>query len=252
MDTIDMVDAHCHLLPQRTPADLISQLDLAAVDMAVVLAVAPEDLEKTKEYNTYISDTVHQYKDRFIGFGSVHPGQKDKAIKELERFPNLGLHGVKFHPVTQNFLIDTPHMRVLCAKAGELGLPVMIHSYFPFDSTQSHGLFNLVTTHPDTTFILAHMGGHTFLDFFPYIEHRNIHDHVYFDISSILFMFRHSPYTPHIVWFIEKMGSDRVMFGSNYPVHNIVEALSAFDDFDIPFEHSKKILGANAADLFDL
>ncbi len=143
-------------------------------------------------------------------------------------------------------------MEGVCAKAGELGLPVMIHSYFPFDIKQSEGLFTVVTNHPDTIFILAHMGGHSFLEFYPFIEHKKAYNHVYFDISSILFMFRNSPYTSHIVWFIEKMGSDRVMFGSNYPAHHVVEALSAFDDFKIPFEHSKNILGITAAGLLDL
>lgn len=252
MDTVDVVDAHCHLYPENheDPEALLHQMDTTAVDVAVILAVAPGNVKDTQQYNDFIADTVKAFPDRFIGFGSVCPTDGKKAVQELERFSDLGLKGVKLHPVKQRFQCDIPEMDAIAKKCEDLNIPMLIHSYFPYDILESERLYRLVVDHPDTTFILAHMEGHRFLDCYSYCTRRREGFHnVYFDVSSTAVMFRRSPYSKQIKWIIEQMGTDRVVFGSNYPTYQLVDALSAFDDLGLSFEESQHVLGKTIVEL---
>jgi predicted TIM-barrel fold metal-dependent hydrolase len=255
----DVIDAHAHLLLNEEDAgnpaeDLLLQMDMAGVDMAVVLAVATDknDLSHTQKYNDFIADAVKMTPQRLIGFGSVHPLDGKEALKELDRFPDLHLKGIKLHPLLQNFRCNIPEMDLIAKKANDLKIPILIHSHFPCN-TEFEQLYNFVVNHPDTHVILAHMGGHRFLDCHVFAERRNSGaDNVYFDVSSVSSLFRRSPYTNHLKWLIEKMGSDRVIFGSNYPRYQLVDALSAFDELGLSFRDSQQILGKTIAELLML
>ncbi len=263
MNTVDVIDAHCHLCTAENPyrygceapvEELIEQMDLASVDVAVVLAVATQSNRKaTAQYNDFIAHTVEEFPDRLVGFGSVHPADGKKALEELERVVDLGLKGIKLHPLFQHVHCDSPEMNQIAESAAQLDIPLFIHSYFPYMTEEAEHLYNLITAHPGTQFILAHTGGHTFLDFYAYVEMRSKgQDNVYFEISSLSVMFRKSPYTEHIKWLVEQMGADRVIFGSNYPRYQLVEALSAFDELGLSFDDSQQILGRTIAELLKL
>lgn len=263
MNTVDIIDAHAHVAPpgslfntyEAAPEDLISQMDMNSVDMAVILPVATEKgkAKVTGKYNDFIADTVKKSPDRFIGFGSVHPKDGKKALEELDRFPDAGLKGVKVHPVLQNFHCNSEEMDSIAKKCGDLYLPILIHSHFLCDTQEFEGLYKLVVNHEDTTFVLAHTSGHTFLDCYSYVERRRSgKDNVYFDVSSVCMMFRRSPYTDHLTWLLQQMGVDRVVFGSNYPVYDVMDALLAFDELGLSFEESQQVLGKTIAELLKL
>lgn len=261
MNTIDVIDAHAHLaLPEEpdtpNPAqDLITQMDITSVDVAVILAVATEkgNLNHTEAYNNFIAETVKQHPERLVGFGSVHPEDGKKSVDELNRFPDLGLKGVKLHPGLQHFHCDSKGMDSLAKKAADLDIPVLIHSYFPYNTAESERLYKLVVTHCNTKFILAHMGGHAFLDCYAYVEKRRAGaDNVYFDVSSVVMMLAKSPYTENLRWLIEQMGSDRVVFGSNYPRYQLMDALEAFHEMGLSFEDSQHVLAKTMVKLLKL
>src|ERR1022692_4911451 len=47
--------------------------------------------------NDLIAALCRRFGDQFVGFGSVDP-LRPNAVAELERFPDLGLTGLKVHP----------------------------------------------------------------------------------------------------------------------------------------------------------
>ncbi len=251
--TPDVVDAHAHVALHEPLKDLIMQMDMTSVDMAVILFVAEKDVGRTQKYHDFIADTVKGAPDRFIGFGSVHPDGGKKALEELDRFPDLGLKGVKFHPLLQNFHCNSEEMDTIAKRAEDLDIPLLIHSYFPYNRGESEGLYKLITNHPGTTFILAHVGGPAFLECYAYVERRRSGvDNVYFEVSSVSVTFRRSPYREHLKWLLEQMGADRVMFGSDYPRYQVVDALAAFDELELSFKDSQQILGKTIANLLKL
>ncbi len=71
---------------------------------------------------------------RLIGFGRVDPrdaleGSPDRPIRELDRaVGELGLRGLKLHPLAQLFLddIESDYTKAVVARAGELCIPVIL------------------------------------------------------------------------------------------------------------------------------
>lgn len=261
MNTLpDVFDAHVHLdspegsLDQNTLEDLTLQMDIAAVDMAAVFSVASQEgVTPTQEGNNAIAAAVNQIPERLVGFCSVHPAQGKKAVQEVERCHSLGLKGIKLHPLMQDFHCDNDTVHLLARKAAELDMPILIHSSFPYNTRESENLHHLVSSNPETNFVLAHMGGHKFLDYYAYVERRESGmDNTYFELSTIAPMFRRSPYTPQIRWLIQQMGADRVVFGSNYPHYQLVDALAAFRELKLKYEDSQQILGKTLAHLLNL
>jgi predicted TIM-barrel fold metal-dependent hydrolase len=261
MNTLpDVIDAHVHLdsskgsLDQNTLEDLTLQMDIAAADMAVVFSVASQEgVTPTQDGNNAVAAAVNQMPERLVGFCSVHPAQGEKAIQEVERCHSLGLKGIKLHPLMQDFHCDSDTVYLLARKAAELDMPILIHSSFPYDTKESENLYHLVSSNPETNFVLAHMGGHQFLDCYAYVERRKSgNDNTYFELSTITSMFRRSPYTPQVKWLIEQMGADRVVFGSNYPHCQLVDALAAFRELELKYEDSQQILGKTLAHLLNL
>ena len=63
------------------------------------------------------------------GFASVDPHKGEQAVDELERaVSELGLKGLKLHPIHQAFFPSDDAFRPLFDKCEELGVPVLIHS----------------------------------------------------------------------------------------------------------------------------
>ena len=81
--------------------------------------------------NDYVAGIVRGHPEQFIGFASVDPWKGKAAVLELERSVNeLGLKGLKLHPVHQSFFPNDPRFYPLYEKAAELGVPVLFHSGF--------------------------------------------------------------------------------------------------------------------------
>ncbi|MHA2068485.1 MAG: amidohydrolase family protein [Candidatus Thorarchaeota archaeon] len=113
------------------------------VDRTIVFPYT-DDYSKSRspdEPSFYISNnkiaawtTRAPHSSRLIGFARVDPkdalnGSPDRPILELERaIGELGLRGLKLHPLAQLFLddIESDYTKNVMAKAGELGIPVIL------------------------------------------------------------------------------------------------------------------------------
>jgi hypothetical protein len=70
------------------------------IDKLVIHATATKP-EQVPVINEYVSGLTG---DNIIGFGTLHPDYADWK-QELEKFPSLGLQGIKFHPIFQGYCI---------------------------------------------------------------------------------------------------------------------------------------------------
>ena len=70
---------------------------------------------------------------RLLGFCSVNPAWGEGAVKEVQRCAESGLRGVgELHPDTQGFdITDKSLMEPVMVAAGELGLPMVVHTSEP-------------------------------------------------------------------------------------------------------------------------
>jgi predicted TIM-barrel fold metal-dependent hydrolase len=66
---------------------------------------------------------------RFAGFGRVNPKDGKKAGIEVERIVKEdGLCGLKLHPKSESFTINTPEVKEIVKTAAMFGLPVIFHT----------------------------------------------------------------------------------------------------------------------------
>lgn len=192
------VDAHNHQWRQRMTAENVDQVvrDMDELDMAVMVNLSGSSGPDLKDV---IAKSKARYPDRFAIFanpsyeGIDEPGYPEKTAAQFEAdvkagaqglkiFKNLGMH--VFDPLGR-VRVDDSRLDPLWAKAGELGVPVLIHVGDPAQFWLPHDRFNerwlelkqrprrkrdgepsfdqlikeqvnVYRKHPETTFIVAH------------------------------------------------------------------------------------------------
>ncbi len=147
-----------------------------------------------------------------VGFAGMHQDYPDFA-GEIDRIEQLGLQGVKIHPDIQEVDIDDPRMLRLYELV-EGRMPVYFHigDWRPqYRFSEVKKLLRVLKMFPRLEVVAAHLGGHRA---FEEAEMLAGVPNVWYDTSSALWAM-----TPeHANRLIHLLGTDRVMFGTDYPV----------------------------------
>ena len=204
--------------------------------------------------NDYVADIVKNHPQQFIGFASVDPWKGKAAVQELERsVKELGLRGLKLHPVHQSFFPNDTHFYPLYEKAAELGVPVLFHSGFAGAgagqpggagfklkySAPIPGIDDVAADFPQLTVIMAHPA-------WPWIEEQiavALHKaNVFLDLSGW------SPrFIPEaLVRETNTRLQDKVLFGSDYPYIQPDRWLRDIEVLELRDEVRPKVLLENA------
>ena len=105
-------------------------------------------------------------------------------------------------------------------RATEHGLPVLFDAYSPWDADQPGKFVSLATAVPDARIILAHAHGPGFPQLLVYDiigRYPGWQRNVWIDISVTGLLFAGSPFAEQLTWVLRRVGTDRVIFGSDYP-----------------------------------
>lgn len=247
--------------------EILNAMEEAGIDISVILVIARKGkMEETRKQNNWLSEVCRE-NSRFVGFGSIHPADGKPALKEMDRcVEKLGLKGFKLHPTTQQFDCGDAAFVSILKQAAKLEVPVLIDSYSPFDDLQPSKLLNAILASSDTKVCLAHVGMFRFMDFafYGFIKHRvpAFNLNVWFDLSCSINLFYNTPFQEQFRWVTEQMGSDNLLFGSDFPGARVLgkldpltsmkSALQATRNFGYPKTWIPKILGKNAAELLGI
>ena len=254
------IDAHAHfesgVSPGRIqpkvsgrPDVLLEQMDGAGVERAVLLVVPPSpDLAAVRELHDQVAALLHSRPGRFIAVGAVQPSDGEPGLRELERIAALGYRGVKLSPSKLD--LDTPEVLAFVGRATALGLVVYVEGWWP---GAAHETGKLALAFPKGRFVLTHMGGVRFddvlvfrlLELYPFYP-RN----VWFDLSAVAPLYVDSPYAEQLRWVCRAVGTDRILFGSDFPLTNLDPALRAVRRLGFTRLEEQAILHDNAAALF--
>lgn len=109
---------------------------------------------------------------RLVPFCRLDPN--DGAVAEGSRCIELGARGIKLHPRSDEFLMDTPEAREIFALADEHRVPVLIHAGRGIPALGRH-TFEYSEEFPGTRIILAHAA-----------------------VSDLSWMWRHMPDHPNV------------------------------------------------------
>ena len=228
--------------------------------MAVVLANDDRTAQGDAwDSNDWVSSISRRYPDTFIGFGSVDPWMGQLAVKEVERaHKELGLKGIKFIPMTQEFYPNERRFYPIYEKIAELGMIAMFHTGTTGVGAGLPGgggvhlkytkpipyIDDVAADLPELTIVMAHQA-------FPWVEEQLavlVHKpNVYMDISGW------SPkyFNPLLIQYASTLIKHKVLFGSDYPALTPERWVRDFEGAPfwdearplIMLENAKRVLG---------
>jgi uncharacterized protein len=245
-----------HTSHSGTLTELLQEENKIKTDAAVLLVAATKASQvapandwalslKTSSLINRDNSNPHSSSPDLIPFGTFHPDDPDWP-SEIDRLRRAGCRGFKLHPEFQGIDLADPRLNSFFeAVAGRF--MVLFHMGDAVKTSANKStpkkLAAILDRFPALTVIAAHMGGYCFWqESLEELAGRKL----YFDTSSTL------PYIDKNLFkkIVSKHGTDRILFGSDYPLHSPEQALAEIDALGwLSSSQKEKILGANAADL---
>jgi len=236
--------------------DLIQSMDRVGIEKSVILNIGWVNHDLCKKSNDYIIEAIIKYPGRLIGFCSIQPIERDKAIKELERCFKAGIRGVgELRPDIQGYdLEDIDLLSPIIDIVKEHNAFLSIHASEPVGHLYNGKgditpgiLYRFIQRYAGLNIILAHFGGGLFFyELMP--EVSTILKNTYYDTSAAPFL-----YNPGIYNVLNKVcGSEKLLFGSDWPLLDQSRIISHLDSGGLGNTDRENILSNNAARLFKL
>jgi predicted TIM-barrel fold metal-dependent hydrolase len=239
-----------------TAEDLIESMDKDGVDISVVLNIGWTTHELCVETNDYILESIARYPKRLVGFCTVQPWSLGYAIDEIERCVRGGIRGIgEMRPDIQlTDLGEEEVMKPFIEVLMKHNLILLVHASEPVGhlypgkgAITPELLYPFLISYPDLTIVCAHWGGGLpFYALMPEVEKAM--GNVYFDTAASPFL-----YSPQIYRQVSRLvGSDRILFGSDYPLLAQSRLLGEIKTLDLPEETTELILSGNARRLLNI
>jgi len=255
------IDAHVHLnIPKykdikKAAREVIREMDACGIDKAILLP------DNQMNVNSHIDEACKLFPDRFYGFGMVDP--KDKKEKILKDMDNLArkkwFKGIKIHPRTQHFTLKEPGVFHIARHIASYDLPLTIDCFPSFKFIPlNEGMFpnafdRLAKENPTTNIIMAHMGGHRLFDAFA-VARAN--ENIFLDVAYTFYYYKGSSVESDMMFIIKKLGSWRIIYGTDYPAIGIREGYKQFgklcDRHKMSAGEKKDIFGGTISKLIHL
>jgi predicted TIM-barrel fold metal-dependent hydrolase len=158
-----------------------------------------------------------------------------RAVREY------GLKGLKLHPIIDSYQANHSMVFPLIEAAGELGVPVTIHSHQP--GSQPALIGDLASRFPTVTIIMAHMGMAAYRDAI-YVAQKE---------RNVILETSAQPWTHRVVRVAaERIGIERIIFGSDAPLHHPKVELTKIEVAGLSPEEKAAVLGGNISRLLGL
>jgi uncharacterized protein len=238
-----------------TAEKLIESMDEAGIDVSVVLNIGWRSLGLCAMTNNYIMESVAKYPGRLVGFCAVPQLSALESIAEIQRCLAGGIKGVgEVRPDIETDLFDEYGTGYFLQFMKENKLTLLTHASEPVGHDYSgKGLVTpaalelLISLLPGVNIICAHWGGglplYTLMP-----EVKKTLARVYYDSAASPFL-----YSPAVYKTVSSLaGSDRVLFGSDYPLMPQKKLLDEINAQGLSAEDKDALLYKNAAKLLGI
>ncbi len=265
MNKYKIIDAHCHIYPDKIAQkasdstgafyDIPMHMDgktstllqygvAAGINHFIVQSVATTP-KQVSSINKFIATSVAESGGRFTGLGTLHP-DSENIEADVNEIIELGLKGVKLHPDIQRFKLDDYRMLKIYELC-EGRLPLLVHTGDNrYDYSNPNRIIPILDIYKNLTFIGAHFGGWSIWE--EATSKLKGYNNFYVDCSSSLYALTPCKAKELIMTY----GTDRVLFGTDYPMWNPKEEIERFLEIDLLESERQDILYNNAARLFEI
>jgi len=239
-----------------TAEELLASMERAEVDTSVVLGFAWSEQELCREHNEYLLEAAARSSGRLVPFCIVQPRAGDDALTEVERCVRGGARGLgELRPESQGYSLDESAGDILAEAARRHDLILLFHVSEPvghaYPGKSGLGLdafYRFVSCHQGLTAVGAHWaGGLPFYALMPEVAEGLAN--VYVDTAATPLLYGPAIYRQ----VAELVGSERILFGSDYPLISQQRQRQAIEDSLGDDEDGRRlILGENACRLLRL
>lgn len=237
--------------------ELISYLDECHIAAACTFGFSWNSGEITRVSNDYVLDAAARFQGRIFPFACVNPLAGSSGLKEAERclaagargLGEIATYGAGLGPQVCEAIAP---LAELCREAG---VPLVLHTNEPVGHAypgkarmEISEVYELIRSCPHTTWILAHWGGGLFVYHLLKREADEVLRHVYYDTAAGPYLYKPAIYRR----FAEIVGSDRLVFGSDYPLLGLPRYREDMETAGFTAAQADAALGDNLARLLGL
>ncbi len=260
---------------------------LSLVSPGVQVFEASTATRLAREYNNRLAAAAKDHPKRFAGLASVAPQDPKEAADELERaVKGLGFKGVIINSHTKGEYLDDKKYWVIFERAHQLNVPVYLHPRAPspdmmkpfigypmldsamwgFGAEASvHALrlmlSGLFDEFPRLKIVLGHLG--ETIPFMlarinnrwsagPFPKKLKKLPGQYFRDNFLVTTSGMNEEPASLIATIAILGADSILFGADYPMENLEQAVSFIDNVPISDQDKEKICHLNAERVFSL
>ncbi|WP_199487538.1 amidohydrolase family protein [Actinomadura spongiicola] len=239
-----VLDFHVRLAPRPGAAErLLSTLDGCGIDRAVVCAGGTIDLERlsrqlvegghveTDAGNDAVLETCAGTDGRLVPFFFANPYRPPADYRERA----AEFRGLEVSPAVHGVALTDPRVDALVGVAAEVGHPV----YTVCLARPGAGVADLVVLarrFPDVGFVLGHSG----------VGNIDLHALTLIRDEPNILLETSGGYTCVAEAALSRLGADRVLFGSEYPLQHPAVELAKFRVLDLPPERWRRVAWDNA------
>src|SRR3954464_13264250 len=229
--------------------------DYRKLSMAAVIFTVDAEAATGQQLlsNEEIAEAAAEHPDILIPFGSIDPARGAAGVRAARRLVEQhGVRGFKFHPSLQAFQPNDRKHYPLYEELQTLGVPALFHTGQTGIGSGLPGgrgiklrysdpmlLDDVAADFPDLTIIMAHPSVPWQDSAIAVAQHKT---NVYIDLSGW------SPkyFEPKLLQYVNRMLSDKVLFGSDFPLLTPERWLRDFAGLDIDDAVRPKVLKQNA------
>jgi predicted TIM-barrel fold metal-dependent hydrolase len=217
-----------------TIAGLDEKMNAAGIHLAVVQPVANQP-KHVRSVNEWV-ESVRAGNKNMLFFGAMHPGVED-PYEEVCSLAMNGFRGVKMQPNAGAYYPDSKECFEIYRALQENDMILLTHAgdeLKPFTPLYAHpkNFRNVLDSFPELKIIFAHLGGYkTWNDLDIILGYKN----AYYDTAMSCEIC-----LKEYLELIERVGIDRVLFGTDFPWYDIQKAV----------DYTRKALGEKAERIF--
>ena len=258
LDDILVIDSHGHnghsrghWIPYNDPPGMITTLDRVGIDMLCISSMQALASDYQSGNDEMIALT-EEFPDRFVGYAVANPRYVDEIDAELDRcFQYEGVRGIKVHPTTyvHHYPINGPNYEPVWEFARRHNCPVLTHAG-PRSEIPTCGpelIADVARRHPQVNILIGHAGSYdSWQSLDEHIAIVKQYDNLFLEISTMNRFYRATDYM------VQKVGSERVIFGADGTLHSIIAELGSVVYARISEQEKLNVLGLNMARLLGL